>query len=155
MGVPKFFRYISERYPCLSELVRENQVNKRNQIFKLHLTSKRWHLWVINTMLITKIVRRFYYRWPFGKISANSAQSQTSSDSWLLLILLCYRFRNSTTCISTWTASFITALIPTTMIFIFASQKSRSLRTFSSTLRRSSTWLSLSDCFFWPLMELR
>lgn len=30
MGVPKFFRYISERYPCLSELVRENQVNKRN-----------------------------------------------------------------------------------------------------------------------------
>lgn len=26
MGVPKFFRYISERYPCLSELVRENQV---------------------------------------------------------------------------------------------------------------------------------
>lgn len=30
MGVPKFFRYISERYPCLSELVRENQVDKRN-----------------------------------------------------------------------------------------------------------------------------
>lgn len=30
MGVPKFFRYISERYPCLSELVRENQVNNRN-----------------------------------------------------------------------------------------------------------------------------
>uniref|UniRef100_A0A1Q3F1Y6 5'-3' exoribonuclease 1 n=1 Tax=Culex tarsalis TaxID=7177 RepID=A0A1Q3F1Y6_CULTA len=26
MGVPKFFRYMSERYPCLSELVRENQV---------------------------------------------------------------------------------------------------------------------------------
>lgn len=26
MGVPKFFRYISERYPCLSELIRENQV---------------------------------------------------------------------------------------------------------------------------------
>lgn len=24
MGVPKFFRYISERYPCLSELAREN-----------------------------------------------------------------------------------------------------------------------------------
>lgn len=26
MGVPKFFRYISERYPCLSEVVREYQV---------------------------------------------------------------------------------------------------------------------------------
>lgn len=26
MGVPKFFRYISERYPCLSELVKEYQV---------------------------------------------------------------------------------------------------------------------------------
>ncbi|XP_001849256.2 5'-3' exoribonuclease 1 [Culex quinquefasciatus] len=26
MGVPKFFRYMSERYPCLGELVRENQV---------------------------------------------------------------------------------------------------------------------------------
>lgn len=32
MGVPKFFRYISERYPCLSELVRENQV--KNQILQ-------------------------------------------------------------------------------------------------------------------------
>lgn len=28
MGVPKFFRYTSERYPCLSELIRENQVCK-------------------------------------------------------------------------------------------------------------------------------
>lgn len=27
MGVPKFFRYISERYPCLSELVRMHQVS--------------------------------------------------------------------------------------------------------------------------------
>ncbi|XP_037036647.1 5'-3' exoribonuclease 1 isoform X2 [Bradysia coprophila] len=26
MGVPKFFRYISERYPCLSELIRESQI---------------------------------------------------------------------------------------------------------------------------------
>ncbi|GLV41654.1 pacman [Carabus blaptoides fortunei] len=26
MGVPKFFRYISERYPCLSELVKEYQI---------------------------------------------------------------------------------------------------------------------------------
>ena len=26
MGVPKFFRWISERYPCLSELVKEYQV---------------------------------------------------------------------------------------------------------------------------------
>jgi len=26
MGVPKFFRWISERYPCLSEVVREYQV---------------------------------------------------------------------------------------------------------------------------------
>lgn len=26
MGVPKFFRYISERYPCLSETIKEYQV---------------------------------------------------------------------------------------------------------------------------------
>lgn len=26
MGVPKFFKYISERYPCLSEFVKEHQV---------------------------------------------------------------------------------------------------------------------------------
>lgn len=26
MGVPKFFRYMSERYPCLSELVKDHQV---------------------------------------------------------------------------------------------------------------------------------
>lgn len=29
MGVPKFFRYISERYPCLSELAREHSVSMR------------------------------------------------------------------------------------------------------------------------------
>jgi len=28
MGVPKFYRWVSERYPCLSEIVRENQVGK-------------------------------------------------------------------------------------------------------------------------------
>ncbi|KAK4879546.1 hypothetical protein RN001_007692 [Aquatica leii] len=26
MGVPKFFRYISERYPCLSEVIKEDQI---------------------------------------------------------------------------------------------------------------------------------
>lgn len=29
MGVPKFFRYISERYPCLSELAREHSVSEQ------------------------------------------------------------------------------------------------------------------------------
>lgn len=33
MGVPKFFRYISERYPCLSELVRENQVPEFDNLY--------------------------------------------------------------------------------------------------------------------------
>lgn len=31
MGVPKFFRFIGERYPCLCELVRENQVKHRKK----------------------------------------------------------------------------------------------------------------------------
>jgi len=26
MGVPKFYRWISERYPCLSEVLKEYQV---------------------------------------------------------------------------------------------------------------------------------
>ncbi|KAL1513316.1 hypothetical protein ABEB36_002738 [Hypothenemus hampei] len=33
MGVPKFFRYISERYPCLSELVREYQIPEFDNMY--------------------------------------------------------------------------------------------------------------------------
>ncbi|KAK9879471.1 hypothetical protein WA026_006540 [Henosepilachna vigintioctopunctata] len=33
MGVPKFFRYISERYPCLSELVREYEVPEFDNLY--------------------------------------------------------------------------------------------------------------------------
>lgn len=29
MGVPKFFRYMSERYPCLSELIKDHKVLMR------------------------------------------------------------------------------------------------------------------------------
>lgn len=32
MGVPKFFRYMSERYPCLSELIKEYEVRIINFI---------------------------------------------------------------------------------------------------------------------------
>ncbi|CAH0556696.1 unnamed protein product [Brassicogethes aeneus] len=33
MGVPKFFRYISERYPCLSELVKEYQLPEFDNLY--------------------------------------------------------------------------------------------------------------------------
>ncbi|XP_055915539.1 5'-3' exoribonuclease 1 [Eupeodes corollae] len=33
MGVPKFFRYISERYPCLSELARENCIPEFDNLY--------------------------------------------------------------------------------------------------------------------------
>ncbi|GAB0088576.1 5'-3' exoribonuclease 1 [Sergentomyia squamirostris] len=33
MGVPKFFRYVSERYPCLNELVRENQIPEFDNLY--------------------------------------------------------------------------------------------------------------------------
>uniref|UniRef100_A0A336LMV3 5'-3' exoribonuclease 1 n=1 Tax=Culicoides sonorensis TaxID=179676 RepID=A0A336LMV3_CULSO len=33
MGVPKFFRYISERYPCLSELVRANKIPEFDNLY--------------------------------------------------------------------------------------------------------------------------
>lgn len=28
MGVPKFYRWISERYPCLSQVLKEHQVSR-------------------------------------------------------------------------------------------------------------------------------
>ncbi|XP_046595171.1 5'-3' exoribonuclease 1 isoform X1 [Neodiprion lecontei] len=33
MGVPKFFRYMSERYPCLSEVVREYQIPEYDNLY--------------------------------------------------------------------------------------------------------------------------
>ncbi|XP_014211300.1 5'-3' exoribonuclease 1-like isoform X2 [Copidosoma floridanum] len=33
MGVPKFFRYISERYPCLSEKLKENQIPEFDNLY--------------------------------------------------------------------------------------------------------------------------
>ncbi|KYM94136.1 PREDICTED: 5'-3' exoribonuclease 1 [Cyphomyrmex costatus] len=33
MGVPKFFRYISERYPCLSEVVKEHQIPEFDYLY--------------------------------------------------------------------------------------------------------------------------
>ncbi|KAH8408891.1 hypothetical protein KR009_003363, partial [Drosophila setifemur] len=33
MGVPKFFRYISERYPCLSELAREHSIPEFDNLY--------------------------------------------------------------------------------------------------------------------------
>ncbi|XP_070510791.1 5'-3' exoribonuclease 1 isoform X2 [Cardiocondyla obscurior] len=33
MGVPKFFRYISERYPCLSEIVKEHQIPEFDYLY--------------------------------------------------------------------------------------------------------------------------
>jgi len=35
MGVPKFYRWVSERFPCLSEVVKEHQVHARLHA-KLH-----------------------------------------------------------------------------------------------------------------------
>jgi 5'-3' exonuclease len=29
MGIPKYYRWISERYPCLSQIVREHEVRAR------------------------------------------------------------------------------------------------------------------------------
>ncbi|KAL1116455.1 hypothetical protein AAG570_004928 [Ranatra chinensis] len=33
MGVPKFFRYVSERYPCLSEVIKEHQIPEFDNLY--------------------------------------------------------------------------------------------------------------------------
>ena len=48
MGVPKFFRYISERYPCLSEKLKEYQVGKHaiiHSIVKFYCFKIFVHAW--------------------------------------------------------------------------------------------------------------
>lgn len=42
MGVPKFYRWISERYPCLSEVVKEHQVGERGLAAR---RSRTWASW--------------------------------------------------------------------------------------------------------------
>merc|ERR1712130_784633 len=33
MGVPKFYRYISERYPCLSQVIKEHQIPEFDNLY--------------------------------------------------------------------------------------------------------------------------
>ena len=33
MGVPKFYRWISERYPCLSQVIKDYQVSNNWRLF--------------------------------------------------------------------------------------------------------------------------
>ncbi|EDV24169.1 uncharacterized protein TRIADDRAFT_26537 [Trichoplax adhaerens] len=33
MGVPKFFRWISERYPCLSQIIKEHQIPEFDNLY--------------------------------------------------------------------------------------------------------------------------
>ena len=41
MGVPKFYRYMSERYPCLSQVIKEHQIPEFDGVYKFFETHNR------------------------------------------------------------------------------------------------------------------
>jgi 5'-3' exonuclease len=44
MGIPKFYRWTSERYPCLSERIKEYQVSRENYILEAYLNLSLFHI---------------------------------------------------------------------------------------------------------------
>jgi hypothetical protein len=79
MGIPKFFRYISERYPCIHEKI------DRHQVQSYALTNKRSLFIAIITAVVIVVVTD-----AAAAVAAAAAATPTATNNVALIILITF-----------------------------------------------------------------
>ena len=64
MGVPKFYRYMSERYPCLSQVIKEHQIPEFDGVYKSFETHNRLRFYILAFVTISYIYLKFCLKNP-------------------------------------------------------------------------------------------